>query len=551
MKKLFSVILIASYLFSAEIPVNINNDIYPFLMRMENKNLLSLNAAIYPFTRNQIAKILKEISGKSNQLSQSEIKLLKEYSADYRKELKTHYHEDLEIQDNGMLVPFFSENGLRRVAKNLLSRKNNTEASHLFIYENDDFFIWGDANIKIGQQYKNEHSRQFLSDRYLLQAGLNKHLYFHIDFFRYQRENNPDYPELTDEEKGIWTNTEGGENVTFDNVYTSFVYNYNNLNVGLYHQPLTWGTSFNNSLILTGSASPFTYLGFDFNYKALRFSFIHGSLLNDSTKFKSVEPYTKNMEKYVAGHRIDLALFGGTTRIGLTEMIVYGNRNIEPGYLLPVNFYWSLEHTLMDRDNSLMAFDFQTNAIPHFTFYGTFFLDEMRFSEFFNDWWANKHGLQLGARFSNEIFSLPMNWNAEMTHLRPWTYTHKNFINNYTNNGLSLGFPYGGNSRLYEFTNETWVNRRTRIKLGYTHLEHGYDNENGFFGGDPTISYEMRNNELDNATNWLMGDIQTFNYFTVDLRYEIYNDSYINLEIIKHFDHENDLFINTGISLDF
>ena len=143
-----------------------------------------------------------------------------------------------------------------------------------------------------------------------------------------------------------------------------------------------------------------------------------------------------------------------------------------------------------------------------------------------------------------------MNWNAELTRLRPWTYTHKFFINNYTNNGICLGFPHSGNSRLVEFTNETWINRRTKLKLGYIDLKHGFDDDNNYYGGDPTISYELRNPSFDNSTKWLMGDINTSRYFTMNLRYEIYNDSYINLKIIKHFENEKDLFINTGINLD-
>ncbi|MBN2281550.1 MAG: hypothetical protein JXQ65_13290 [Candidatus Marinimicrobia bacterium] len=550
MKKLIVLLLLNCWIFASEIPVNISNDIYPFLFRMENRNILSLNAAVYPLMRSQIAALLKSVDENRFRLSDLERALLDEFLADYRRELTQNIHKDLENSESSLLVPFFSQKGLKRVATHIFSRKDQTEASHLFTLEKDHFFMWGDASLRFEQQYKNQYSRLLVSDRYLIQGGLNEHLFFHIDFFRYQRDNNPDYPELTKEERGIWTNEEE-EKVTFDNIYSSMVYHNKNLNIGLYHQPLTWGTSFHNSMILTGSASPFTYLGFDYTYKAFRFSFFHGSLLNDSTGFRNARDEVRNREKYIAGHRIDLAFFGGHTRIGLTEMIIYGNRNVEPGYLLPVNFYWSLEHTLMDRDNSLMAFDFQTNIVPNFVFYGTFFLDEMRFSELFNQWWANKHGLQMGVRFSNELISLPMNWTAEMTRIRPWTYTHKYFINNYTNNGLSLGFPYGGNSQLLEFFNETRINRRTQFKLGYTHLKHGYDTADNFFGGDPRISYEKRNPELDYATKWLMGDIQTIDFLTFDLQYEIYNDSYIYMQIVNHFDNKKDLFINLGMKLDF
>ncbi|MFP4546657.1 MAG: capsule assembly Wzi family protein [Fidelibacterota bacterium] len=551
MKKIVLLLFIAAGLFAAEIPVNINDDVYGFLQRMENKGVINLNAAVFPYTRNKVAHLLDKIDFSRSLLSQTESEILDEHLADYRMELRSHRHASLEKEDNGLLAPVFSEDGTARIASNIFSRRNEAEAAHLLTFEQGNVFLWGDIGLRIEQQWKNSHSRLLLSDRYVLQGGLSDNLFFHADFFRYQRENNPNFNELTKEEIGNWSMQQPGGSFTFDNVYSSLVYHKDNLNIGLYHQPLRWGTSERNSLILSAYASPFSYLGFDYQYKALQFSFFHGALLNDSTKIKKADFATRNREKYIAGHRIDLALFDGAARIGLSEMIIYGDRNIEPGYLIPVNFFWSIEHSLMDRDNSLLALDFQTNIIPNGTIYGTLFIDELRFDELFDQWWANKHGLQLGIRYSHHIFGKPTNWTGEASFIRPWTYSHKFFINNYTNNGISLGFPYAGNSQLYEITNRTFINRRTKLSLVYTHLKHGYDEDDQYYGGDPTISYERRNEIYDNATEWLMGDLRTTELLTLNLRYEFYNDAYLKLEMIKHLSGEQNLFINTALNLDF
>ncbi len=551
MKKIFFLLILVKGLFAAEIPVNINDDVYDFLQRMENKQVIELNSAIFPYNRNKIASILNRIDDSRSLLSKSDQSLLDEYLSDFRLELKERQHDNLKPNDDGLLAPLFTERGIPRIASNIFSRSDKAEAAHLFTYENGEVFLWGDIGLRVEQQWKNAHSRLLLSDRYLVHGGLSENIFFHVNFFRYQRENNSDFNDLTREEIGNWSMQQPGGSFTFDNVYSSLVYHKSNLNVGLYHQPLRWGTSVNNSLILSGYASPFSYLGVDYQYKALRFSFIHGALLNDSTNINSADLDTRNREKYVAGHRLEMALFGGNTRIGLTEMIIYGDRNIEPGYLIPINFFWSIEHSLMNRDNSLLALDFQTNIIPNSTFYGTFFLDELRFGELFNQWWANKHGLQLGLRYSHHILSKPTDWTAEVSFIRPWTYTHKFSINNYTNNGISLGFPYAGNSQLYEITNRTYLNRRTKLSLTYTYLKHGYDENDQYYGGDPTISYEWRDEVYDNATKWLMGDIQTTERITARCRYEIYNDAYLKLELTQHLSGEQHLFINTAINLDF
>lgn len=552
MKKMILILLVvSSFLAGAEIPVKIGNPVYKFISRMESKNIVKLNHASYPYSRNQIAKILDEVEDNRYQLSAAEINLLNEFLADYRIELNSSHHENLRINDDGFLAPLFSKNGTNRVAKNIFTRYDLCESAHLLTYEKDNFFIWGDAGFRVESQWKNSESRLLISDRYLLQGGLSKNLFFSTEFFRYSRTNNDNYTELTREEIGNWSMEQPEGNLSFDNVYSSLVYKKNNLSIGLYHQPLIWGRSYQNSLILSGYGAPFSYLGFDYNYKGIQFSFIHGSLLNDSTSVKTADFDVRNQEKYIVGHRIDFPLLQGKLRIGLSEMVIYGNRNIDPGYLLPVNFYWSIEHTLMDRDNSLMSLDFQTTLIPNFLFYGTFFLDELRFGELFNDWWANKHGIQLGARYSNELFSIPMDWSAEITVLRPWTYSHKFFINDYTNNGISLGFPYGGNSRYGEICNESWLNRRTKMTVKYTYLKHGYDTDSDVYGGDPTVSYEERNEKYDNSTKWLMGDIRVTDFVSFGLQYEVYNDAYISVKMDKYLSEPTDLYFNVGMNLDF
>jgi hypothetical protein len=135
--------------------------------------------------------------------------------------------------------------------------------------------------------------------------------------------------------------------------------------------------------------------------------------------------------------------------------------------------------------------------------------------------------------------------------LRPWTYTHKFFINNYTSNGICLGFPHAGNSRFYELTNTTRFNRRTQMTLNYSFLKHGQDTETEYFGGDPKISYDLRNQNLDNATKWLMGDIRTSKYLSAQIKYEVYNDAYLRFEITQYLSGDQNTFVNTGINLDF
>ncbi len=549
MKQFLFILSLLTLLFSAEIPVNIEAPVYEFLQRMENRQIIPVQPMTRPYTRNKIASLLKEITTNQAELTTAEKKLLLEYQADFRKELTQSVHPVLENEP--FVSPLITENGTRKIINSITTRENTQEAAHLFIYEKDNFYLWGDFGFRFQSQWKNDQFRYLFSDSYTIQGAISNHLSFHANFFRYQRKQNAEFNELTDEEIGNWSMVQPEGNVTFDNVYSSLTYAKNNLKIGLYHQPVIWGNGRKKSLTLSAHSAPFTYLGMDYQYKNINFSFLHGALMNDSTRFRNADFEIRNQEKYIAAHRISLALLDGKVRLGFSEMVIYGNRNIEPGYLLPVNFYWSIEHSLNDRDNSLMAFDFRTNFLPNFTFYGTFFLDELRFGELFNKWWANKHGIQIGANYSQELFSIPITWQIEAMAVRPWTYSHKYFINTYTNNGVALGFPYAGNAQLIELSTSSWLTRRTRLQLRYQQLKQGLDDTNQFYGGDPTISYEMRDKQLDNTTEWLMGNIDIRQSLTLQLDYEFINDSFLVFKCQRDFTGDQDLFIDAGIALDF
>jgi hypothetical protein len=103
--------------------------------------------------------------------------------------------------------------------------------------------------------------------------------------------------------------------------------------------------------------------------------------MNDSTGYRDISLTERSRSKYIAAHRIDIPFFQGSTIIGFSEMVIYGDRNI--GSILS-DAVWLLlagRSCLEDRDNMLMALDFKTSVIRNVTFYGSVLIDEMRFGE--------------------------------------------------------------------------------------------------------------------------------------------------------------------------
>jgi len=88
--------------------------------------------------------------------------------------------------------------------------------------------------------------------------------------------------------------------------------------------------------------------------------------------------------------------------------------------------------------------------LPHkIQVYGQLMLDEFLLSEIKNNrgWWANKWGLQFGAKYI-DAFGIPnLDLQLEHNRVRPFTYSHRDSVANYTHYNQPLAHPLGANFR--------------------------------------------------------------------------------------------------------
>jgi hypothetical protein len=152
-------------------------------------------------------------------------------------------------------------------------------------------------------------------------------------------------------------------------------------------------------------------------------------------------------KKYAAMHHLDL----GVTRwlnVGLFEGIIFGRKDhFEFGYLNPVIFYRSLEQQNGSFDNAVVGFDAKANVAHKFQFYGQLLLDEFKLSELRDhpDWWGNKFGYQLGAKYVDAFSIKNLDLQIESNRVRPFTYSHGDSVSNYTHYNQPLAHPLGAN----------------------------------------------------------------------------------------------------------
>jgi hypothetical protein len=214
------------------------------------------------------------------------------------------------------------------------------------------------------------------------------------------------------------------------------------------------------------SATPTPYLGY--NYKIsehLDYNFQMDYANNDGILGN------EEMGKYLATHSLSIA--ANHWRLNFFESVVWrrenenGYRGIEPIYLTPAAIFRPAEFSLGSSDNVLLGAGFEyifvkrekrkyrinrtTQIARQFLIiHGQIVIDEFLLKEVIakNGWWANKHSLSIGIiadpKFNEKTKSTI---SLSYSHSRPYTYSHSDSLQSYTNGAYSLAHFLGSNYR--------------------------------------------------------------------------------------------------------
>ncbi len=152
-------------------------------------------------------------------------------------------------------------------------------------------------------------------------------------------------------------------------------------------------------------------------------------------------------KKYAAMHHLDMAITKWLN-IGLFEGVIFGRRDrFDFGYLNPIIFYRSIEQQNGSFDNSIVGLDAKANLAKRFQVYGQLSLDEFLLSEIRKNrgWWANKWGIQLGAKYIDAFSIKNLDLQIEHNRVRPFAYSHRDSVANYTHYNQPLAHPLMAN----------------------------------------------------------------------------------------------------------
>jgi hypothetical protein len=215
--------------------------------------------------------------------------------------------------------------------------------------------------------------------------------------------------------------------------YIDVTFGYDKNFIGNGHRSLLLSDFSNNTLFLKLNTRIWK-----FNYQNL-FMELHSAEIPGGDKLLP--------KKYAAMHHLDIALTKWLN-VGLFEGVIFGRANrFDFGYLNPIIFYRSVEQQNGSFDNAIIGLDFKANIAKKFQVYGQLSLDEFKLSEMTagDGWWANKFGIQLGAKYIDAFGIRNLDLQLEHNRVRPFTYSHRDSVANYTHYNQPLAHPLMAN----------------------------------------------------------------------------------------------------------
>lgn len=197
-----------------------------------------------------------------------------------------------------------------------------------------------------------------------------------------------------------------------------------------------------------------------------------------------------------------------------------------------------------------MGADFTFRPFKRLQFKGSFILDDIKFEEIGRQFWSNKTAWNISAEY---VFPFNLDFGIEYTRVEPYTFTHFDSVNSYTNDSFLLGTAVLPNSDELSILINYWIGERYPITAELNYSRHGqniYD-ENGNLiknvGADP---FQTRRPQDSEKVKFLDGDLNETLSVELSAGYEIFRGLNLKLKYklnISGFD-QGDVFY---ISLNF
>lgn len=384
---------------------------------------------------------------------------------------------------------------------------------HLIVLKKKDygFTIDPQLDFEYGYDWKNKRSSWVNTRGFIAEGYIGKRFAFSTSFYENQSRpplwinNYVERRKAMPGQGGVKSFGPGAWDYASSAGYISWSPS-NHFNFQLGHGRQFWGDGY-RSLILSDFSLYHPYFMISTNFWKIKYVNLYSQFSHpDVTDYSNGNGSSVFAKKYSTMHYLSFVPWK-RFEISLFEAIIWQvndssfRRGFELSYLNPVIFYRPLEFNLGSYDNDLMGINLRFNAFDGVILYGQFVIDDLRIGDFLagNGEYRDKYGIQTGVR-AYDLFSITNLFvQAEFNSIRPYMYSHRSTVQNYSNTREPLAHPAGANTREVIFTG-SYQFKRLYLNLKYVWEGFGLDSGKYNYGKNIFLGYVNYPHEYGNFT---------------------------------------------------
>ncbi|MBM2814481.1 MAG: hypothetical protein HW421_1243 [Ignavibacteria bacterium] len=454
---LVGILFIRNDMFAQIEDVPVTHPVYNFLQRMQTRGFLPhFSLSQLPLQRKDVLTALNKIKLNNQSLEENELNS------------QLHFEKEFGISTSEKAVVFYSSSDSTQV----FSKKMFQETDK-FIYRLLDSAksVFVRPLGSIDYFFKDSSFNQSNSTLATLGVRLYGSLGSHFGYY-FQATNGRLFGgsrSLALEDNHLNRNikfTYLNSDVDFSESHIRYEYDWFYAKIGRETQLI--GSGLNHHLVVSDNSNPFDAITLGCKFQGFEYRYIYGSLLGLPNSTNQTGAGLQIPPKYFVFHRFALRPEWG--EISFWENIIYSERSFDLGYLNPLSFFKSIEHALHDRDNASMGLDWTVVPFSGLAVKGTFYLDDIIFEKIGKGFWANKMAWNIAL-----IAALPYSIDlaAEYARVEPYTFSHFNPQNAYSNDKISIGSYLPPNSDEFLMKTQWWFGGRYPLYAVYSYNRHG------------------------------------------------------------------------------
>lgn len=373
-------------------------------------------------------------------------------------------------REHSSIKPLFVDDSLLNSSYDSLMNYGNDGKKHSWVYrkifnehlidvQKPDFTFFADflPDLTIGKDFSGSKTVWLNTRGYQVGGTIGKKFYFYSSGF----ENQAVFPEYLDTyinqvgmvpgqgyDRSFGKKTKDWSYVTSVISYTPVKY----LNITLGQDKTFIGDGY-RSMLLSDDAAPYPFLKLTADLGNVKYMAMWAYM--DDPSAPKFDSFGNDRRKWGVFHYLD---WNVTNRfsVGFFDAVIWAaaddqghGRGFDFEYINPIIFLRPVEAQSGSPDNAVIGLTSKYKITDGVTAYGQFLLDEFESKNFFSSDGSsrNKYSWQLGFRGGDLFGVKSLSYLIETNNAKPYTYSERSAVINYSEESEPLAHPWGANFR--------------------------------------------------------------------------------------------------------